>query len=380
MKFSICFEAQMVDTSPESEQRTFYEAVEQTEYAEKMGFDAVWAVEHHALTQYSHMSSPETFLAFVAARTERMRIGHGVICLPPAMNHPVKVAERVATLDILSRGRVNFGIGKGGTQQEAGTFGYDLNELQPMIDESMYLIPKIMVEEEIEHNGKYIQIPRRPIHPKPYQKPHPPMFMACTREESLRNAGSRGLGGMVLGFSTPEDTAKLNAIYREAFAARDPAKQVGYFPNEYLAVGCPTIISDDREKALRIGLRGQRFFAQAIHYWYGGGPKPDVADASSEEHVKAVKKAEELTVAYLHEAKIPVTAAATDMYNVDHAYGTPQDAIRYLERLEAAGADEALMLMQMGTVPHDAIMETLKHMGETVIPYFREKEKRAKVA
>ncbi len=380
MKFSICFEAQMVDTSPESEQRTFYEAVEQTEYAEKMGFDGVWAVEHHALTQYSHMSSPETFLAFVAGRTERIRVGHGVICLPPAMNHPVKVAERVATLDILSRGRVNFGIGKGGTQQEAGTFGYDLNELQPMIDESMYLIPKIMVEEEIEHNGTYIKIPRRPIHPKPYQKPHPPMFMACTREESLRNAGSRGLGGMVLGFSTPEDTAKLNAIYREAFAKRDPAKQVGYFPNEYLAVGCPTIISDDREKAMRIGLRGQRFFAQAIHYWYGGGPKPDVAEASSNEHIEAVKKAEEMTVAYLNEAKIPVTAAATDMYNVDHAYGTPQDAINYLERLEAAGADEALMLMQMGTVPHEAIMETLKHMGETVIPHFREKEKRARVA
>ena len=96
MKFSICFEAQMVDTSPESEQRTFYEAVEQTEYADKMGFDGVWAVEHHALTQYSHMSSPETFLAFVAARTERIRIGHGVICLPPQMNHPVKVAERIA--------------------------------------------------------------------------------------------------------------------------------------------------------------------------------------------------------------------------------------------------------------------------------------------
>ena len=380
MKFSICFEAQMVDTSRESEQRTFYEAVEQTVYAEKMGLDGVWAVEHHALTQYSHMSSPETFLAFVAGKTERIRIGHGVICLPPQMNHPVKVAERVATLDILSRGRVNFGVGKGGTQQEAGTFGYDLAELQPMIDESMYLIPKIMVEDEIEHDGEYIKIPRRPIHPKPYQQPHPPMFMACTREESLTNAGLRGLGGMILGFSTPEDTARLNAIYRDAFARRDPAKQVGYFPNEYLAVGCPTIVSTDREKARRIGLRGQRFFAQAIHYWYGGGPKPEVEEASSEEHIAAVKKAEEATVAYLNEAKIPVTAAATDMYNVDHAYGTPEDAIAYIERLEEAGADECLMLMQMGTVPHEAIMETLTHYGETIIPHFREKERRAKAA
>jgi len=382
MKFSVCFEAQMVDTSRESEQRTFYEAVDQALYAEEMGLDGVWAVEHHALTQYAHMSAPETFLAFVAGQTKRIRIGHGVVCLPPAMNHPVKVAERVATLDILSRGRVNFGVGKGGTQQEAGTFGYDLNDLQPMIDESMYLIPKIMVEDEIEHDGQYIKIPRRPIHPKPYQQPHPPMFMACTREESLRRAGERGLGAMVLGFNTPEETADLNRIYREAFANRDPADQVGYFANEYLAVGCPIIVSADRDKARRIGLRGQRFFAQAIHHWYGGGGKPeiDVEDVSTDQHVAEVKQAEQAMVAYLNEAKIPVTSAATDMYNIDHAYGTPQDAIAYIERLEKAGADECLMLMQMGTVPHEAIMETIRHIGETVIPHFREKEKKAEAA
>jgi alkanesulfonate monooxygenase SsuD/methylene tetrahydromethanopterin reductase-like flavin-dependent oxidoreductase (luciferase family) len=377
MKFSVCFEAQMVDTSRESEQRTFYEAVDQAVYAEKMGLDGIWAVEHHALTQYAHMSAPETFLAFVAGKTSRIRIGHGVICLPPAMNHPVKVAERVATLDILSRGRVNFGIGKGGTQQEAGTFGYDLAELQPMIDESMYLIPKIMVEDEIEHDGQYIKIPRRPIHPKPYQQPHPPMFMACTREESLRNAGGRGLGAMILGFNTPDEIAGLNRIYRETFASRDPAKQVGYFSNEYLAVGCPIIVGNDREKARRIGLRGQRFFAQAIHHWYGGGGKPsiNVEDVSADEHAAKAKQSAEATIAYLNEAKIPVTSAATDMYNVDHAYGTPADAIAHLEKLEAAGADEALMLMQMGTVPHEAIMETLRHLGETIIPHFRAKEK-----
>jgi len=380
MKFSVCFEAQMVDTSRESEQRTFHEAVEQCVYAEAMGLDGIWAVEHHALTQYSHMSSPESFLAFVAGKTERIRIGHGVICLPPAMNHPVKVAERVATLDILSRGRVNFGIGKGGTQQEAGTFGYDLAELQPMIDESMYLIPKLMVEDEVEHDGDYIKLPRRPIHPKPHQQPHPPMFMACTREESLKTAGSRGLGGMILGFNSPEETADLNRIYRQAFAQRDQAAQVGYFPNEWLAVGCPIIVSDDGDEARRIGFRGQRFFAQAIHHWYGAGPKPDVEDVSAETHAAAVKQAEVATIAYLNEAKIPVTSAATSMYNLDHAYGTPQEAIAYIERLEAAGTDECLMLMQMGTVPHEAIMETLRHLGETIIPHFRNKDRQAKAA
>src|SRR5690606_40902324 len=158
MKFSIIYEAQMVDTSRENEARVFHEAIEQAVYAEKLGFDTVWAVEHTALTQYAHMSAPETFLAYLAGRTTRLGIGHGVVCLPPAMNHPVKVAERIATLDILSGGRVHFGVGKGGSQQEAGTFGYDLETLQPQIDEAMYLIPQYFVSDEVEHDGQWIKV------------------------------------------------------------------------------------------------------------------------------------------------------------------------------------------------------------------------------
>ena len=223
MKFSIIYEAQMVDTSRANEQAVFLQIVEQAKLAEQMGFDCIWCVEHTALTQYAHMSAPETVLAFIAGATSRIHVGHGVVCLPPAMNHPVKVAERIATLDILSQGRLHFGVGKGGTEQEAGTFGYSLAELGPMIDESMYLIPKIMVQDEIEHDGQYIKIPKRPIHPKPYQDPHPPMYMACTREATLTAAGSRGIGALVLGFSGPEEIAKKNAIYREAFRTRGPS-------------------------------------------------------------------------------------------------------------------------------------------------------------
>src|SRR5215467_7677826 len=140
-KFSIIYEAQTVDTSSEAEFRVFHETVDQCLLAEQMGFDCIWAVEHTALTQYAHMSAPETFLAYLAGKTETIRIGHGVVCLPPHMNHPIKVAERIATLDILSKGRLEFGMGKGGSQQEAGAFGYDLKDLPPMIDESIYLIP-----------------------------------------------------------------------------------------------------------------------------------------------------------------------------------------------------------------------------------------------
>ena len=136
MRFSLIYEAQTTDASRAGDRRVFEDMVEQSVLAEEMGFDVIWAVEHTALTNYAHMSVPETFLAYIAGRTTRIGIGHGVVCLPPGMNHPVKVAERIACLDILSKGRVHFGVGKGGTQQEAGTFGYDLDVLTPMIDEA----------------------------------------------------------------------------------------------------------------------------------------------------------------------------------------------------------------------------------------------------
>ena len=371
MKFSLIYEAQIVDTSRESEQRVYEEMIEQCLLAEKKSFDTVWAVEHTALTQYAHMSAPETFLAYIAGATTTLNVGHGVVCLPPAMNHPIKVAERIATLDIMSRGRVHFGIGKGGTQQEAGSFGYDLATLQPQIDEMMYLIPKIMTQDVIEHDGEFVKIPPRPIHPKPFQSPHPKMYMACTSEPTLRRAGERGLGALVLGFAGPEEIARKNAIYREAFANRRAEDQVGFRPNEHLAALCPVICLEDRLKARRIGLRGQRFFGEAIHHWYGGGPKPSTEDLDTEDLEAALHQSEERLVARLGDAEIAITNEATDLYKTDNAYGTPDDVINHVSKLIDAGADEILFLAQMGTVPHAAIMETIRLVGEKVIPHFR---------
>src|ERR1700692_3146 len=175
MKFSIIYEAQMVDTSRENEARNFHEMIEQSILAEQLGFDCIWAVEHTSLTQYAHMSAPETFLAYLAAKTTRIHVGHGVVCLPFNMNHPIKVAERIATLDILSRGRLHFGVGKGATQQEAGAFGTSLDIVTPQVDEAMYMIPKMWMQEVFEHHSDLINIPPRPIHPKPFQDPPPLM-------------------------------------------------------------------------------------------------------------------------------------------------------------------------------------------------------------
>jgi alkanesulfonate monooxygenase SsuD/methylene tetrahydromethanopterin reductase-like flavin-dependent oxidoreductase (luciferase family) len=372
MRFSIIHEAQMADTTRANEQQVFHDIIEQSVYAEEMGFDVIWAVEHTALTQYAHMSAPETFLAYLAGRTSRIGIGHGVVCLPPAMNHPVKVAERIAMLDILSGGRVHFGMGKGGTQQEAGTFGYDLAELPPMIDESMYLIPKILRDGEVEHDGRFVKIPRRPIHPSPVQDPHPPLYMACTRADTLTTAGSRGLGALVLGFAGPDDIAAKNKIYREAFRKRDPKEQVGFRPTEHLAALCPALVLEDREAARRIGLRGQQFFVESLGHWYSGGPKPTLAGLDAGDSIAALTRQKEKTVAWLSGERIAVGGHHTETFEVaEDAYGTPEDCIRHVQRLADAGADEILFLFQMGGIPHDLIMETIRNIGERVIPHFR---------
>jgi alkanesulfonate monooxygenase SsuD/methylene tetrahydromethanopterin reductase-like flavin-dependent oxidoreductase (luciferase family) len=371
MRFSLIYEAQTTDASRAGDRRVFEDMVEQSVLAEEVGFDVIWAVEHTALTNYAHMSVPETFLAYLAGRTTRIGIGHGVVCLPPAMNHPVKVAERIALLDILSKGRVHFGVGKGGTQQEAGTFGYDLAELQPMIDESMYLIPKMFVQDEIEHDGKYIQIPRRPIHPKPYQDPHPPMYLACTNTDTLKRAGGRGLGALVLGFGGPDEVAKKNLVYRDAWNSRKAEDQVGFRPIQHLAALCPAIVLEDGAAARKIGVRGQRYFMESLAYWYSGGERPDhtkwqddlTESTTGEMVIKSRWASEEITVDF--------SDSSMALMNPNHAYGTVTDCIGYVQRLIDSGADEILFICQMGTVPQWAQLETIRNIGKHVIPYFR---------
>jgi alkanesulfonate monooxygenase SsuD/methylene tetrahydromethanopterin reductase-like flavin-dependent oxidoreductase (luciferase family) len=213
------------------------------------------------------------------------------------------------------------------------------------------------------------------------QEPHPPLYMACTRADTLRTAGARGIGALVLGFAGPEDIAAKNALYREAFRTRMADDQVGFRPTEHLAALCPAIVLRDREEARRIGLRGQRFFVESLAHWYSGGPKPTIEDLSGEEQEAILHAEKDAVVAYLSEEKIEIGAHHTAHYEVaPDAYGTPQDCIRYVTRLFDAGADEILFLFQMGGIPHEAIMATIQNIGDQVIPHFRQKAKAGRAA
>jgi hypothetical protein len=143
--------------------------------------------------------------------------------------------------------------------------------------------------------------------------------------------------------------------------------------NDHFAALCPTTVLDDATAALQIGARGQRFFAEAIAHWYGGGPPPSAGDESTDQ-LEEIERSKERMIAHLHEAKIPVGPNTGATFNVvEHAYGSWRDAIAYAERLEDAGADEVMCLIQMGTVPQAVCMETIRQWGEHVIPHFRAK-------
>lgn len=380
MQFSMIFEAQMADASIGHEHQVLRDCVEQAVLAEVTGFDRVWAVEHHCLKWYAHMSAPEVFLTWVAARTERIRVGHGVVCMPFRYNHPIRVAERAAMLDVLSSGRLDLGAGRGATLQEMSAMGVDPNQTYLEVEEALRMIGSMWRgdAESFEWHGELLQVAEHPILPRPVQMPHPPLYLACTKADTVNLAAEYGIGALVLGFSGPDDVADLHRRYEETIATRSKKRFVSSEVNNHFSALCPTIVLDDADAALQVGARGQRFFAEAIAHWYGGGPPPR-AGAEDDDQVAEIGSARERMVAHLHEAEIPVRPNSTATFNlVEHAYGSWRDAIAYVERLEAAGADEIMCLIQMGTVPQAACIETIRQWGEHVIPHFR--KKRAEVA
>jgi alkanesulfonate monooxygenase SsuD/methylene tetrahydromethanopterin reductase-like flavin-dependent oxidoreductase (luciferase family) len=372
MQFSMIFEAQMAFPTREHEREIIHDCVEQAMLGEETGFDRVWAVEHHSLLRYAHMSAPEIFLSFVAARTERIRVGHGVVCLPFNYNHPIRVGERTAMLDVLSGGRLDLGAGRGATLQEMSAFGVDPADTYGELEESLRMLGRMWVEDEFEWKGERLEVAPHPIVPRPVQEPHPPLYLACTKRDTVRLAAKYGIGALVLGFAGVEEITLLRHLYDEAREERTGAEFVSSAVNDHFSALCPAIVLDDADEALRIGTRGQRFFAEAIAHWYGGGPPPsEDEDHDVEATLAAMREDRDRIVARLHEAEIPVTPSATGLWNAEHAYGDVDQATAYVERLRDAGADEIMFLIQMGTVPQDACLETIRNLGERVIPKFR---------
>ena len=206
MRFGVFYELQLPKPWDESsEHRLFHEALEQVVLADRLGIDSAWAVEHHFLEEYSHCSAPEVFLAAAAGRTQRIRLGHGIRQVIARYNHPARTAECVATLDLLSNGRVDLGIGEGATRLELGGFGVPAKQKRAWSLEAAEQIANMMVMTPYPgFEGESFSMPCRNVLPKPFQKPHPPLWMACTNRDTIRVAASKGVGALAFAFVNPE--------------------------------------------------------------------------------------------------------------------------------------------------------------------------------
>ncbi len=220
MKFAMGFEVQLANPTVEREHQLIFDSVEQAVLGEQMGFDRIWAPEHHSLKRYAHMSAPEIFLTWVAAKTSTIRVGHGVVLMPFNYNHPVRVAERAAMLDILSGGRLDLGAGRGATLQEMSLCGVDPERTYLEVEESLNMISRMWEKEEFSWDGE-LKIAPHPILPRPVQMPHPPLYMACSKKATVQLAAEYGVGAMVLGFAGIDEVREYHDLYRETCEKRD---------------------------------------------------------------------------------------------------------------------------------------------------------------
>src|SRR5579872_6475970 len=243
-----------------SEYNIYWQALAQIELADRIGIDYVWEVEHHFLEEYSHSSAPEVFYGAVSQRTKNIRIAHGVRLLPFNFNNPIKVAEQAAVLDIMSNGRMELGTGRSTTAQELDGFSVDYDRTRAEVREALEIIVKAWTEDILEFDGKLMKIPPRRVVPKPIQKPHPPMWMACVAPDSYELAGDRGLGALSFTFNF-DQVKKALVKYRTAFANR--SDQIGKFPNQGFANMVVCHVAENKAD-ISTGIDGARWFMHHV--------------------------------------------------------------------------------------------------------------------
>lgn len=355
MEFSLLIELQLAEPTPATEHQLFHDAVAQAVLADELGFHCAWAVEHHGLYEYSHCSAPEVLLSFVAARTQRIRVGHAVTLTPHRYNHPIRVAERVATLDVLSNGRVSWGSGKSASRTEQGTFEIDRDTLDGQWREALEMIPRMWGSDIFEWNGAHYHIPPTPIIPKPVQRPHPPIFAACSRMESVVLAGSLGVGSLNFSAGTDEYLAQKVQAYRDAIATAAPSGR--RLNNRFACTPTALVLDDDRE-ACAYGFRGARFFSEGLSTYFFS-PTRVVGELDINRNP--------LTRAELDEAMAARTRPGSQLVSV---IGDPVAAREAVSRFAAAGVDELILVMQMGTVPQEIVLRSLRTFAEQVMPAF----------
>ncbi len=368
MRFALFYEIPVARPwDPDSEYRAYQNTLEQAVAGDKYGWDAFWTVEHHFLEEYSHCSNPEVLYGAIAARTERIRLGYGVRLMPKPYNHPVRTAESVAVLDLLSNGRVDLGTGRSATRMELEGFGIDPADTRAMWQEAIEHIVGCWTNEHYEFQGQYWSMPRRRVQPKPRQQPHPPLWGATTSEEGHRQVGELGLGlcSFAVGVSPAEVKAKVD-IYRDA--VRACTKPIGAYVHDAAATFTMALCSEDRAEALET--------ARESFEWY---PKTGARQIATLTGYVADLKQGLGNYSYAADMKSHDDDGSLDLLSLEYlidanacVLGTPDECVEMCRQYQESGIDLLLCLVNPYKIPHESVMKTIELMGTEVIPKFRD--------
>jgi alkanesulfonate monooxygenase SsuD/methylene tetrahydromethanopterin reductase-like flavin-dependent oxidoreductase (luciferase family) len=358
--------------TPASESQRIYEALEQIPYAERQGFESVWFSEHHFRPVWSHNSAPDLTLAAVSQRTSTIRLGVGVVLAP--IHHPLHIAQRMATLDILSHGRVDVGLGRTGYPYQLTPYGTDLRDTRGMWQEFADVLPRIWMQEEISYDGIYYHIPRREVLPKPVQQPHPPLWSACGSDETARQTGNLGMGGLFGSEGGPDRVEQLMALYRDALLTA-PGNGARHRPRAALMTAgyChedPRVVAERGTELVGWYIEQQRERARLVWRDYDPATVPPDYQGyyARDQRLASGPHPGEPTPSEVREQ------------GTKFCVGTPADCIRFLELYEALGIEEAILLCAVGPATHEEVLHTIRLFGEQVIPHFQTKRPRGALA
>jgi alkanesulfonate monooxygenase SsuD/methylene tetrahydromethanopterin reductase-like flavin-dependent oxidoreductase (luciferase family) len=364
MKFGVFYEHQYPRPwHPGGEARLFHEALEQVELADRLGIDHAWEVEHHFLEEYSHSSAPEVFLAAASQRTRHIRLSHGIVLMPPGYNPPARVAERIATLDIVSNGRVDFGTGESASRTELEGFDVDPSERRAMWREALEQVTNMLAMDPYPgYQGKYFSMPPRNVVPKPVQKPHPPLWVACSNRDTIHLAAQLGIGALTFTFVDAEEARHWVTDYYETF--KRECVPIGHCVNPNIALVTGFSVNEDEQEALNRGIDGLRFFQFALaHFYRNGVHQPGRTDIWA----RYMAARDQLVATDLNPDRSRLTSNRG-------AIGTPEQVRKHLRDFADIGVDQMVFIQQGGKNTHADICASLELFAARVMPEFHAEE------
>ncbi|MBU6485848.1 MAG: LLM class flavin-dependent oxidoreductase [Betaproteobacteria bacterium] len=346
MKLDLFHEFAVPPQLGRSEAAAYAETIEEIELADRLGFHGVWLAEHHFMPGYSHSSKPELILAALARRTSRLRLGLAVVPLP--YHHPVHVAERVATLDLLCDGRLEVGIGRGFSPPEYAAFGVDMGDSRALVDESLAILRAAADDAPVRFAGAHFRLDGVTVVPKPRQRPHPPLWSAAVSPDTFEWAARNGLGVLAGPFKPWFMVASDIRRYRELWTYPEPMR-IG------MTVGM---------LCLRDGARARRLAAPAFKWFYDELLR--VTAPVLENLLPSYEQFHDLG-RFRRLARWGTRARVLDLAGLTVA-GTPDECLARIRRYRDAGVTHLLCAVGAGALPTGVVRESLECIASDVLP------------